>query len=159
MRHIRDCPDAKETWFQSSSCHGYIGASMRLFYAGKDGGKDSTCWGFWLIELKSLFSIVGLKFVGNSREAYHTHAFTSVSWLISGQLIEEFTDGTRIIHKPSLLPIVTRKYPFHKVSSKGNSYVLSIRGPWENTWFEQTEHDGRYRLTHGRKKLSDGVSK
>ena len=42
---------------------------MRLFFYGKDGGQYSTVWGYWLIEIKSLFSVVLLRFEGDSREA------------------------------------------------------------------------------------------
>lgn len=41
---------------------------MKLFKKMKDGGKESTVTGYWLIECKSLFSIVLLKFEGDSRE-------------------------------------------------------------------------------------------
>jgi len=54
----------------------------------KDGGPDSTVTGYWLIESKKWFSIVLLKFEGKSREAFHTHAFNAISWLLKGKLIE-----------------------------------------------------------------------
>ena len=53
----------------------------------KDGGPESTVTGYWLIEYKPLFSIVLLKFEGKSRDAFHTHAFNSLSWLISGNFL------------------------------------------------------------------------
>ena len=52
---------------------------MKVLYKGKDGGNLSTVTGYWLIECKNLFSIVLLKFEGESREAYHTHAFGAIS--------------------------------------------------------------------------------
>ena len=48
---------------------------MKLFKYMKDGGPESTVWGYFLIEIKSLFTIVLLHFKNGSREAYHNHAF------------------------------------------------------------------------------------
>ena len=56
---------------------------MKLCYVGKDGGPESTVWGFWLIEIKKLFSVALLCFENGSREAFHTHAFNSVSWVLT----------------------------------------------------------------------------
>jgi len=125
---------------------------MKFFRIAKDGGPESTVTGYWLIEIKSLFSIVLLKFEGKSRDAYHEHAFDCVSWLLKGKLVEEFYYvwlKTRI-HLPSLKPIVTRRDDYHKVDSVGTSWVLSFRGPWRNTWNEYT-NEGERTLTHGRK--------
>ena len=120
---------------------------MKLFQLAKDGGPESTAWVYWLIELKALFSIVVLKFVGASRECYHTHAFNAISWLIKGELTEHFLDGTTKVYKPSFKPIITKREPHHKVSSTGTSYALSFRGPWLNTWGEWTLKEGFYKLT------------
>lgn len=51
---------------------------MKILSWEKDGGPDSKVHGFYLIEIKSLFSIVFLKFEGKSREAFHDHAFNAV---------------------------------------------------------------------------------
>lgn len=109
---------------------------MKVFKKGKDGGPDSTVYGYWLIELKKLFSIVLLCFEGESRDAYHSHAFNSLSWLISGHLDEEFRDGTGHCIAPSWKPVITKRETFHKVSSIGQSWVLSFRGPWVKIWHE-----------------------
>ena len=42
----------------------------------------------------AIFSIALLKFEGISREAYHTHAFGAISWLLKGMLVEEFLDNS-----------------------------------------------------------------
>jgi len=47
---------------------------MRLFQKAKDGGPESPVDGYFLIEIKSLFSIALLKFNNGGRENYHTHA-------------------------------------------------------------------------------------
>lgn len=127
---------------------------MRLLYWGPDGGPESTSYGFFLIELKKLFSIVLLRFDDKSREAFHSHAFNSVSWLLSGQLTENFIDGKGHQLNPSLKPILTRRSTFHKVDSTGRSWVLSFRGPWAPIWLEYLEEGKRWRvLTHGRKEV------
>lgn len=126
----------------------------------KDGGPDSNVTGYWLFEIKSFLSIVLLKFEDGSREAFHSHAFDAFSWLIKGHL-KEFCghmedDGFRIDninhYHPSLLPFVTLREDFHKVQSRGTSWVLSIRGPWNDEWEEFLPEQGeRVTLTHGRR--------
>jgi hypothetical protein len=59
---------------------------MRFFHHGKDGGPESPVEGYWLFEIKWLCSIVLLKFNDGGREAYHSHAFNALSWLLKGDL-------------------------------------------------------------------------
>ncbi len=129
---------------------------MKLWYWGKDGGEESTVWGFWPIEWKSVFSVALLKFVGASREAVHSHAFNSVSWLLSGKLTE-YTgamEGDINIYTPSWSPILTKRDTLHKVNSEGVSWVLTFRGPWATTWQEFSPLTGKWTtLTHGRKEV------
>jgi hypothetical protein len=129
---------------------------MKLLSWGKDGGEESTVLGFWLIEVKSLFSVALLKFVGNSREAYHNHAFHSISWLLRGRLEENFLEGEQFkyVYTPSLKPIITLRNDFHKVNSVGTSWVLTFRGPWHRVWTEYRPDERRYvQLTHGREEV------
>lgn len=137
---------------------------MRLLEVSKDGGPESTVWAYWLVEIKWLFSIVLLRFENGSRDAYHDHAFNSVSWVLSGRLHEEekgarenapvddwkwYTD----VHVASPFPVITRRNTFHKVTSIGRSWVLSFRGPWAKTWHEYDPKTGvTTTLTHGRVK-------
>ncbi len=128
---------------------------MKLFSVGKDGGAESKVKGFWLIEVKKLFSIVLLRFDGDSREAYHSHAFNSISWLLSGRLSEINLDNSATIYSPSITPIFTYRDTFHKVNSKGHSWALSFRGPWCNEWEEFLPNEEIFiKLTHGRNKIS-----
>jgi hypothetical protein len=133
---------------------------MRLFHWGKDGGYESTVWGFWLCEFKSLFSIVLLCFENGTREAYHNHAFGSISWVLTGKLSEHMLTsrwegapcGPMLHHTPSARPIITRCSTFHQVRSTGRTWVLSFRGPWKKTWREYLPHENRFvTLTHGRR--------
>lgn len=134
---------------------------MKFFSKGKDGGPESTVTGYWLLEIKSLFSIVLLKFDGHSREAFHEHAFNSVSWLLQGQLNEyhriENNPHLKIMmpHYPSWLPISTWKKTCHKVDSVGVSWVISFRGPWSKIWKEYNFLTGEQTtLTYGRTVLN-----
>lgn len=130
---------------------------MRLFYKGKDGGPESKVTGYWLIEWKSLFSIVLLKLENGSREAYHSHAFNAVSWLLKGQLDEhrlpddDYWSGMATRYKPSIFPIFTSRKNMHRVTSVGTSWALTFRGPWKEQWREHLPATGEtYTLESGR---------
>jgi len=141
---------------------------MRFFYTGKDGGPDSTVWGFWLIEAKALFSVALLCFENGSREAHHSHAFNSISWLLSGKLEEdvkvEWKDtswgtlfaGWTEFYRPSLKPIITPRSRLHKVTSVGRSWVLTFRGPWASTWTEWNENTLKTTVLTDGRKVVDG---
>jgi len=131
---------------------------MKLFKKMKDGGAESTVTGYWLIESKRFFSICLLKFEGSSREAYHNHAFNSISWLLKGNLRETCRDGSGVYrqywYNPSLKPIITTRDNLHKVDSAGTTWVLTFRGPWANKWKEYLpDADEIITLTHGRKRI------
>lgn len=127
---------------------------MKILSWGKDGGKDSTVSGLWFIEVKRLFSIVLLRFDNGSRDAFHSHAFNAISWVLSGKLREENAWKTPKEYSPSLLPVLTYKDTFHRVESVGRTWVLSFRGPWAKTWKEYLPQESRFvTLTHGRKEL------
>jgi hypothetical protein len=128
---------------------------MKLFKIMKDGGKESKVWGFFAVEIKRLFSVVLLRFEDGSRDAYHSHAFNSVSWVLKGSLTEHrFGYNTPWVYTPSLRPVRTDRSNMHRVVSVGNTYVLSFRGPWINEWLEYIPATNEYvLLTHGRKEL------
>jgi len=128
---------------------------MKILHFGKDGGSESTVWGFWLIEIKSLFSVALLVFEDGSRDAYHSHAFDCISWVLRGELMEEMLmSRARRRYCPSLRPIITRRSTFHKVVSRGRTWVLTFRGPWAPTWFEWIPRRGMVELTHGRQEVA-----
>lgn len=127
---------------------------MKIFKLMKDGGSQSHVHGFFFVEIKSLFSIVLLRFADGSREAYHNHAFNSVSWLLKGKLTENHLNGKVTEYDPRLKPIKTGRSIFHKVVSSGNTWVLSFRGPWVDTWQEYLPEDKKFiTLIHGRKEV------
>lgn len=125
---------------------------MKFLKYGKDGGPKSTVWGFWFLEIKSLFSIVLLCFEEGSREAYHTHAFNAITWFIYGEVDEHHVDGRILNWKASFKPKYTPRSCFHKVFAKKRSWALSIRGPWKKTWKEYLPKENKFlTLTNGRK--------
>jgi len=123
---------------------------MRILQKVKDGGPQSTVTAYFLCEFKSIFSIALLRFDKGSRENYHSHAFNALSILISGRLTEFFAEGgaqkykrLRIKSTPSNLT--------HKVYAYQRSWVITLRGPWAESWTE-VEPDGTVILLgHGRK--------
>lgn len=127
---------------------------MKLFHRAKDGGPESTVWGYWLIESKCFFSVALLCFEDGSRDAYHSHAFNALSWLLKGALVEHRIyeqDSTH--YQPSLWPIWTSRQNMHKVRSVGRSWVLTFRGPWKDVWYERGADRKLITLTHGRKEV------
>ena len=143
---------------------------MKFLSWGKDGGPESKVRGFWFVEIKSLFSVVLLKFSHGSREAYHGHAFNCFSWVLKGALHEKFlicprnqgkwtdrcTPRDTRWHMPSWRPFLTLREDFHKVNSYGTTWVLSFRGPWAKEWQEYDELSGELSiLTNGRVKANE----
>jgi hypothetical protein len=123
----------------------------------KDGGEESHVHGFYLIEIKSLFTIVLLRFSPGTREAFHSHAFNAISWVLKGELRETILNNVfsgmaqfTNIYKPSLTPIYTYRDTFHRVFSIGTTWAISFRGPWIDWWKEFIPKKGFLSLTHGR---------
>lgn len=122
----------------------------RLFSVTSDGGKDSGVTAYFLIEWKVLFSIGILHFREGTREAYHSHAFNALTWWLKGSVTEMKIDGTQKDYHASLIPKYTSRENFHKVKSYKDTWALTLRGPWVDTWREFTK-TGFRTLTHGRK--------
>ena len=132
-----------------------MGGRMKLFHKSYDGGADSGVTGYWLIEIKSLFSIVLLHFSPGSREAFHSHAFNALTWWLKGHVKEEYLDEKPSkLWVPSLKPKWTPKNCFHKIlAGERGAWALSIRGPWDATWFENKNGE-TYELGHGRVRIN-----
>lgn len=137
---------------------------MKIFSKMKDGGPESRVWGYFLIEAKSMFSIVLLHFKDGSREAYHSHAFNAISWVLRGKLTEDrllskgpgYIRSSILFFFPSLKPVWTPRDNMHKVSSTGDTWVISFRGPWAKYWQEYLPAEDRFvTLTNGRVEASD----
>lgn len=124
---------------------------MKFFSFEKDGGALSKVWGLFFVEIKKAFSVVLLHFEDGSCEAFHSHAFNSVSWVLKGSLMEDQIPTKKTFFAPSWKPVITTRQNLHKVTSMGNTYVLSFRGPWQAHWIEYLpESNEIVELTHGR---------
>lgn len=133
---------------------------MKLFRKAKDGGPRSTVTGYWLVEIKWLFSIVLLKFEDGSRDEYHSHAFNSLNWVLKGEVKEQVLEGEMRPYEyeygASFKPIMTKRDRFHRVVSRGTTWVFSLRGPWTKTWQEWDPKTHRLiTLTHGRRVVDE----
>lgn len=129
---------------------------------GKDGGPESKVDGFWIFRHKKLFTLALLRFNKGSREAYHSHAFNSISWLLTGGLreLQAMMRGDGVLdlelnHTPGVWPIVTLRSTMHKVYGEAeDNWVLTFRGPWADTWCEMIEDANGdleiIKLTHNR---------
>lgn len=124
---------------------------MRLFSKAPDGGKDSGVTGHFLIEIKSLFSIVLLRFEKGTREAFHDHAFNAWTLWLKGMAREHHLDGTTKEWYRGQVKYTPRKV-FHKVEALKTTWAVSIRGPWNKTWHE-SRNGKLVTLTHGRKEV------
>ena len=131
---------------------------MRFFQKTKDGGKDSPVDGYFLVEVKGLFSIALLKFNKGRRESFHTHAFNAYTWFLHGELYEEELKGDSITYtkyKKSLIPKMTPKDNNHRVKAQKDSWCFTVRGPWDDTWTEDNLNTNtKTTFTHGRKIIS-----
>ncbi len=134
---------------------------MKLFQKASDGGKHSGVTGFFIVEIKPLFSIVLLRFNKGTREAFHSHAFNALTWFVKGLVVEHRIDpaypGVSVAKSfgPNLKPKFTPRNNYHKVESVETTFALSFRGPWANTWQEYLPSGKFVTLTHGRKEVTE----
>lgn len=133
---------------------------MKFLQSGKDGGPESPVTGYWLVEIKSLFSVVLLHFDKGGREAFHSHAFNAVTLWLKGRVYEHvFNTATKQTEtrgwQTGQLKF-TRRAHMHKVSTPKGAWALSLRGPWSNTWQEYSPRLQKLTtLTNGRKVVSE----
>jgi hypothetical protein len=126
---------------------------MRFFSKAPDGGEKSGVTGYFLLEIKSIFSIVLLHFkVQDNRERAHNHAFNAITIWLKGQVIEENLNGDWKVYKAGDIKFTPRSM-FHRIVPKGSAWAISFRGPWQNYWYEWRKGQGMVKLTHGRKEI------
>lgn len=126
----------------------------KILSKSPDGGKDSGVTAYFLIEWKPLFSIAILHFKIGSREAFHSHAFHALTWWLKGKVTEvkAISLSPDKVYTPSLIPKFTSRSNFHKVVAHKDTWALTIRGPWKDTW-EEYKGGNLITLTHGRKEV------
>lgn len=122
---------------------------MKFFFKAKDGGPLSRVTGYWLCEGKKSFSLALLRFDDGTRDVFHSHAFNSLSLVLGpGYLREQHLDGPEEVHG-SLAVVRTLRETFHQVRSVGTTWVLTVRGPWTESWLE-SDRGEVYSLRNGR---------
>jgi len=127
---------------------------MKFFSIAKDGGPESYVTGFFLVEIKSLFSIVILKFNKGTREVFHSHAFNAITLWLNAEVTEEYPDGNWKFWNSWQWKRTPRNL-FHRVRATKDSYAISFRGPWQSTWQEIIPQQNKViTLTHGRKEIA-----
>jgi len=131
---------------------------MRLLSKAADGGDNSGVTGYFLIELKPLFSIVLLRFAKGTRDAYHEHAFNAWTLWLKGCVIEHIMGVGRDlgVYRKRRFTAGRLKYTprscMHQIEALETSWAVSLRGPWVARWREWRA--GRFvTLTHGRKEI------
>lgn len=122
---------------------------MRLFSKAPDGGRNSGVTGYFVVEIKSLFTVVILRFAQGTREAYHSHSFNAYTLWLSGSVKEHHRADSPKFWKAGQWKFTARD-TFHKVEALGATWCISFRGPWVKTW--QEDRQGHVvTLTHGRR--------
>jgi hypothetical protein len=120
----------------------------------RDGGPESPVIGYFLVEIKSLFSVVLLHF-GGTREAFHSHAFNAVTLWLRGAVVEHVAGGVwceRCRRWNAGQLKYTPRGLMHKVIPIGDAWAISFRGPWAKTWQEyRPASKEAITLGHGRK--------
>lgn len=126
---------------------------MKLLNWSPDGGSKSGVCGWFIIEIKKLFSVAVLHFKPGTRDAFHSHAFNAVTLWLKGTVEEIKTDGTKTTWKAGMIKYTPRDC-FHKVvAGEGGVWALTFRGPWVSTW-KELRGNSMVTLGHGRKVLS-----
>ena len=125
---------------------------MKLLSKAPDGGISSGVTGYFLVEIKGLFSVVLLKFNKGTREAFHEHAFNAVTVWLRGAVTEyhqgDIWNSKTRVYVPFMWKL-TRRSVFHKIVAHEDTWALSFRGPWQDRWREDRNGE-MVTLTHGR---------
>lgn len=110
---------------------------MKFLQSGKDGGPQSPVTGYWLVEIKSLFSIVLLHFGKGTREAFHSHAFNALTLWLKGTVREDvYVASVTSKNWEAGQVKYTPRSLMHKIFTRDGAWALSFRGPWKDTWEE-----------------------
>jgi len=129
---------------------------VKFFSKAKDGGPESPVDGYFLIEIKPLFSIVLLHFNPGTREAFHSHAFNAVTLWLRGLVMEQIK-GDLAATKfwgPGDVKYTPRELMHRIVTQKPGAWAISFRGPWVNTW-QELKAGKTITLTNGRKVVNE----
>lgn len=106
---------------------------------------------YFLIEIKSLFSIILTHLAPHGTTTMHSHPFKALTFWLYG-FGTEFNCNYEL---KSLYPgkVKLTSKDFHAIGTKDSgAWFLTFRGPWSDTW--QEYRNGKpITLTHGRKEI------
>ena len=126
---------------------------MKFLSKAPDGGVGSGVMGYFLVEIKPLFSIVLLHFDKGTRENHHSHAFNAITIWLKGK-VNEYNLFGDVKHFKAGNVKYTPRSTFHMVDALESTWALSFRGPWVDNWEEYRK--GKFiTLTHGRKIVNE----
>jgi hypothetical protein len=133
---------------------------MKFLTITKDGGEESTVLGLHADRgQKPIQRDPAAVFEDGSRDAYHSHAFNCISWVLRGRLEEErigWDAPGKYVHEAGAKPVLTARTHLHKVVSVGRTWVLTFRGPWAKTWTEVLPGGIGVTLANGREVVERG---
>lgn len=123
----------------------------RFFLKKSDGGKDSGVNSYLFFEWKPVCSFGFLKFNKGTRDSFHSHAFTGITWWLKGKVEEETWQGETKTFIPSFKPKITKRDKIHRVKGVETTWAITFRNNWQDQWFEIDKDGNKIILTHGRK--------
>jgi len=115
-----------------------------------DGGKDSGVNGYLFFEWKPVCSFGLLRFSKGSRDNFHSHAFTGITWWLKGKVEEETWQGETKTFTPSFKPKITKRDKVHRVKGIETTWAITFRSCWQKQWFEIDKNGEKIILTNGR---------
>lgn len=120
-------------------------------------GKGSVTQ-YTLFENKYLFSIIFYRWNTIDQIRFHTHAFSSVAFLLRGWYWEKvrFKDivMTNFVNQPLWPRFLPKNYCHAIENAKPGTITMVITGPWQKNWFEHfTDTDTWVKYSWGRKKV------
>lgn len=99
-----------------------------------------------ILEWKRLFSIKLFHFhtTSGKQDRFHTHSFGAVSFLITGNYIEEIIKDGKVIalDRNRSRFIYIPKNQYHRITKSDSCRTIMITGPWSKHWKELRELGG-----------------
>jgi hypothetical protein len=120
---------------------------------------DGHIIAYTLFESKYLFGIIVYNWKTIKQNRFHSHAFSALAFLLSGQYEEEVYKNGLItkrtvnqLFKPRFLP---KKYTHRILTAKPKTWTIVFTGPWIKYWYEWFEDTNTWiKYAWGRKVIS-----
>jgi len=111
-----------------------------------------------VFENKHLFSIIFYRWYTIDQIRFHTHAFASFAFLLSGWYWEKVLfnniEMTNFVNQPLWPRFLPRNYCHAIENAKPGTLTLVITGPWQKNWYEYFPDTKKWvKYEWGRKKV------